>query len=114
MTDQEEAYLSLLCLRDSTARIARLYWTYINLRSISGQAPSVLIIMLSVLTDKERGLHEKLLSAYPEDMAAGKWHDQEVQNSKLGEMTIETQEDLQKICLTEMKMMQLVSVMISQ
>ncbi|WOG27758.1 hypothetical protein [Endozoicomonas sp. 8E] len=114
MTDQEEAYLSLLCLRNSTFRIAQLYWTYIKLRSLTGQAPPILIIMLSVLWEKQQGLHNRLVAAYPEDMAAEKWHGQDEMNDRLGDMSRETQEDLQKICQTEMQMLQLVGMMMKQ
>ncbi|WP_062260601.1 hypothetical protein [Endozoicomonas arenosclerae] len=114
MTDQEEAYLALLCLRNSTFRIAQLYWTYIKLRSLTGQAPPILIIMLSTLWEKQQNLHDKLLAAYPEDMASEKWHGLEEMNDRLGDMSIETQEDLQRICQTEMQMLQLVGMMMKQ
>ncbi|AMO58669.1 hypothetical protein GZ77_17785 [Endozoicomonas montiporae] len=114
MSHQEEAYLCLLCLRDSTRRIARLYWTYINLRTLSGDVPPVLIVMLNVLCNKQDGLHQKLLNSYPDDMEQGKWHDQSVQNKKLSEMTLETQQELQKICTTELTMIMLVGKMMEQ
>ena len=114
MNHRDEAYLCLLCLRDSTRRIARLYWTYINMRTLSGQVPPVLIVMLSVLWEKQDGLHQRLLEAYPSAMAQGKWHDQAEQNRKLGEMTEETQQELQKICMTEMTMLLLIKQMIEQ
>jgi hypothetical protein len=114
MTDREEAYLALLCLRNSTVRIAQLYWTYIKLRSLTGQAPPILIIMLSVLWEKQQGLHDNLVSSFPEDMAAKKWHAQDEMTDHLADMSEETQADLQKICSTEMQMLQLVSLMMRQ
>ncbi|MGI9274832.1 MAG: hypothetical protein ACR2PT_08295 [Endozoicomonas sp.] len=111
MSHQEETYLCLLCLRDSTARIARLYWTYINLRFLYGDVPPVLLMMLSVLCDKRQGLHQRLKTNFPEYMAAKKWHGQEEQNHHLGEMSDESQADLKQICTTEMRMLQLISVM---
>ncbi|MRI33198.1 hypothetical protein EOPP23_09400 [Endozoicomonas sp. OPT23] len=114
MTHQEEAYLSLLCLRDSTQRIANLYWTYIELRALTGQAPPILLIMLSKLCEKQQGLQDKLVNSFPEDMAAEKWHDQNEQVSNLSHLSEETQQDLQKICATEMQMMLLVSAMMQR
>ena len=114
MSPHEEAYLCLLCLRDSTRRIAGLYWTYINLRSLSGDVPPVLILMLGVLNEKQEGLHQRLLENYLDDMEQGKWHEQEEQYQKLSEMTEETQQELQKICITEMTMIQLVGKMMEQ
>ena len=114
MSHHEEAYLCLLCLRDSTRRIARLYWTYINLRTLSGEVPPILVVMLGVLCDKQDGLHQRLLDSYPDDMEQGKWHDQTEQSQKLSEMTEETQQELQKICMTEMTMIMLVGKMMEQ
>ncbi len=111
MTHQEEAYLSLLCLRDSTQRIANLYWTFIELRTLTGQAPPILLIMLNVLCEKRQGLQDNLVISFPQSMADEKWHDQNEQVSHLSELSEETQQDLQKICAMEMQMMLLVSAM---
>ena len=112
MNHQEETYLCLLCLRDSTARIAQLYWTYINLRSIYGDVPPVLLMLLSVLCEKQSGLQQRLLEHFPEFMAAQKWHGQEEQGAHLGEMSDESQADLEQICTTELRMLQLISTML--
>ena len=114
MTHQEEAYLSLLCLRDSTQRIANLYWTYIELRTLTGQAPPILLIMLNVLCEKQQGLQDKLEESFPEAMAEEKWHDQNEQVGHLSDLSEETQQDLQKICATEMQMILLVSAMMQR
>ena len=114
MTDQEEAYLSLLCLRDSTARIAQLYWTYIELRSLASYAPPVLILMLNVLCEKRQSLQDKLLANFPEEMSAEQWHLMDEQIDHLPELSEDTQEALQRICANELQMLQLVSAMMQQ
>ncbi|MFK0571756.1 hypothetical protein [Endozoicomonas sp.] len=111
----DESYLCLLCLRDSTERIVMLYFNYIKLRqAISGDTPAALIGMLMVLQEKHNGLKEKLLQYYPENMASGKWHDRDEQNEFLGYLSEENREFLQQICITEMKMMLLISQMMEQ
>ena len=114
MSHNEEAYLCLLCLRDSTQRIARLYWTYINLRGLSGPVPPVLIVMLNILNEKQQGLHQHLIDSFPDNMEQKKWHDQEEQSAKLSEMTTETQQELQQICTTEMTMIMLIGQMMER
>ena len=114
MNHNEEAYLCLLCLRDSTKRIAQLYWTYINLRTLSGPVPTILIVMLSVLCEKQEGLHKHLIDTFPENMKQKKWHNQSEQNAKLVEMTTETQQELQQICATEMTMILLIGKMMER
>lgn len=112
---EEESYLCLLCLRDSTERIVMLYFNYIKLRQeISRDTPAVLIGMLMVLQEKSNGLQDKLLQFYPENMADGKWHDRDEQNEFLGYLSEDSRESLQQICLTEMKMMMLISQMMEQ
>ena len=112
MSRQDETYLCLLSLRDSTGRIAHLYYSYIQLRqAISGEAPPVLITMLLVLQQKKEGLHQQLLEAFPEYMASGKWHDQNEQINHLNYLSAESREDLQQICSTEMRLLLLISSM---
>ena len=112
---EDESYLCLLCLRDSTERIVMLYFNYIKLRQeISRDTPAVLIGMLMALQEKHNGLQEKLLLYYPDNMAAGKWHDRDEQNDCLGYLSEDNRESLQQICLTEMKMMMLVSEMMGR
>ncbi|WP_419533768.1 hypothetical protein [Endozoicomonas sp.] len=112
---EEESYLCLLCLRDSTERIVMLYFNYIKLRQeISRDTPAVLIGMLMVLQEKHNGLQEKLLQYYPDNMATGKWHDRDEQNEFLGYLSEDSRESLQQICLTEMKMIMLISQMMEQ
>lgn len=109
---EDESYLCLLCLRDSTERIVMLYFNYIKLRqTISGDTPAVLIGMLMVLQEKYSGLQEKLLQYYPDNMASGKWHDRDEQNKFLGYLSEESRESLQQICMAEMKMILLISQM---
>ncbi|MGI2028760.1 hypothetical protein [Endozoicomonas acroporae] len=109
---EDESYLCLLCLRDSTERIIMLYFNYIKLRQeISRDTPAVLIGMLMVMQEKHKGLQEKLLHYYPDNMAAGKWHDRDEQNECLGYLSEDNRQSLQQICLTEMKMMMLISQM---
>ena len=82
---EDESYLCLLCLRDSTERIVMLYFNYIKLRQeISRDTPAVLIGMLMVLQEKHHGLQEKLLQYYPDNMATGKWHDRMSRMNSLG------------------------------
>lgn len=112
---EDESYLCLLCLRDSTERIVMLYFNYIKLRQeISRDTPAVLLGLLMVLQEKHNGLQDKLLQYYPENMAAGKWHDRNEQNEFLGYLSEDSRESLQQICLTEMKMMMLISQMMEQ
>ena len=112
---EDEAYLCLLCLRDSTGRIVMLYSNYIRLRQrVSGKAPFVLLGMLMVLQKKWSQLQKKLLSSYPHNMAVGKWHDLQEQTEPLSHLSEESRDSLQQICLTEMKMMTLVSQMMQQ
>ncbi|WP_157673429.1 hypothetical protein [Endozoicomonas ascidiicola] len=112
MPIEDESYLCLLCLRNSTERIAMLYFTYIRLRQqVSGDTPTVLIGMLLVLQEKRNSLQEKLESHYPEKMAAGLWHDSSEQMSKLDFLSDESRESLQQICISEIKMVVLISEM---
>ncbi len=111
---RDEAYLCLLCLKNSTERIARLYWTYIQLRSITKDAPPVLMAMLGVLCSKQEGLQQKLKRSWPEYMQEKKWHDLDEQTARLNDLSSETKEELQQICSTEIKMLQLVYIMLNQ
>ena len=114
LTLKDEAYLCLLCLRNSTERIVKLYVTYIQLRSITGDTPPVLMAMLAALCSKREGLQKKLTQSWPDYMQEEKWHDQEEQAERLNELSDETQEELQQICATEMKMLQLVYIMMNR
>ena len=112
LSPQDEAYLCLLCLKDSTERIAQLYLTYIKLRqNYSYEVPPVLFAVLLTLHDKRKGLLEKLEKHYPEYMIAGKWHDAEEQNTRLGNITQESRDDLHQICATEMRLLMLITEM---
>ena len=114
MSLHDESYLCLLSLRDSTGRIARLYYSYIQLRlAIAGKAPpAVLLSMLLVLQQKRENLHQQLLDNYPEYMAEARWHDQDEQIARLVNLSEESRTDLQQICTTEMKLLLLISEMI--
>ena len=109
---QDESYLCLLCLRDSTQRIAHLYLTYIQLRQrYSHEAPMVLYTVLWILCEKRAGLESKLQEHYPHYMSQGKWHDSEEQHEQLRNLSQESREDLHQICSTEMKLLALISEM---
>lgn len=115
MSLQDESYLCLLCLKDSTERIAQLYLTYIQLRqNYSHEVPPILFTVLIALHDKRQGLIEKLEDHYPSYMAARKWHDAEEQSAQLGNMTQESRDDLQQICSTEMRLLLLITEMMKQ
>ena len=112
MSLMDESYFCLLCLHDSTERIVKLYYTYIQFRQLlTGEAPPVLVTMLLVLQEKKNGLHDRLLSVYPSYMASGKWHDQGEQIGNIDCLSDESRTDLQQICATEMKLLLLVSEM---
>ncbi len=112
MSLQDESYLCLLCLRDSTERIACLYISYIKLRqSFAQDVPVVLFSVLIMLHEKYNGLEDKLVSLYPGYMTNGKWHNPEEQHKQLGLMTQESRDDLQQICQTEMKLLLLITEM---
>ena len=112
MSLYDESYLCLLSLRDSTGRIARLYYSYIQLRQmIAGEAPPVLITMLLVLQKKKENLHRKLLDSYPDYMTRKRWHNQDEQVAQLAHLSEESRADLQQICSTEMKLLVLISEM---
>lgn len=112
---EDETYLCLLCLRDSTARIVVLYANYIKLRQgVSGKTPLLLIGMLMTLQKKWSQLQNRLQSRYPQKMATGKWHEQQEQIEILSHLTEDSRNSLQQICQTEMKVMTLVSEMIKQ
>ena len=115
MSLRDESYFCLLCLHDSTERIVKLYYTYIQFRQLlTGEAPPVLITMLLVLQEKKNGLHHRLVKAYPSYMAAGRWHDQDDQLNHLDSLSDESRADLQTICATEMKLLLLVSEMMKK
>ena len=115
LSQQDEAYLCLVCLRSSTQRIAGLYLTYIQLRQkLSHEVPTVLFTVLLILQDKYAGLTETLESHYPEYMAVDKWHQPDEQSQQLALMTQESRDDLQQICTTEMKLLMLISEMMKQ
>lgn len=109
---KDEAYLCLLCLRNSTERIITLYICYIQLRSINGDFPSILMTMLMVLCLKQQGLQKKLAQSWPEYMVEKKWHSMEEQTARLSNLSEETQMELQQICNTEAQLLQLVYTMI--
>ncbi|WP_263081654.1 hypothetical protein [Endozoicomonas sp. Mp262] len=111
---KDEAYLCMLCLKNSLDRIVRLYWTYIQLRSATGDAPPILFAMLTVLCTKRERLEKKLNLSWPDYMQDRKWHDQEEQMANLKGLSHETQEELQQICATELKLLQLVCLMINR
>ena len=115
MSQQDESYLCLLCLKGSTERIAHLYLTYIKLRqNYSHEVPPVLFTVLMILYDKRQGLMDKLEEHYSSYMTDGKWHDAEEQNTRFGDMTQESREDLQQICSTEMRLLMLITEMMKQ
>lgn len=112
---RDESYLCLLCIRDSTERIANLYFSYIQLRhTLSAQVPPLLLAMMMLLQEKRNGLEDKLREHYPDYMAAGKWHDRDEQSRSLACLSEDSREDLQKICVTEMRMLLLVSEMMGR
>ena len=115
MSLRDESYFCLLCLHDSTERIVKLYYTYIQFRQLlTGEAPAVLVTMLLVLQEKKSGLHDRLLRAYPGYMASEKWHDQGDQIDHLECLSDESRTDLQTICATEMKLLLVVSEMMKR
>ncbi len=112
---RDECYLCLLCLRDSTERIAKLYWRYIQMRqTLSSEVSPILITMLAVLISKQQGLQKKLVSTYEDDMIRMKWHAPDEQNARLACLSDESQNDLQKICATEMRMILLLDQMMKR
>ncbi len=115
MSLRDESYFCLLCLHDSTERIIKLYYTYIQFRQLlTGEAPAVLVTMLLVLQEKKNGLNDRLTKAFPGYMTAGKWHNQSDQIDYLDSLSDESRADLQTICATEMKLLLLVSEMMKK
>lgn len=115
MSLRDESYFCLLCLHDSTERIIKLYYTYIQFRQfLTGESPAVLVTMLLVLQEKKNGLNDRLTKAYPNYMAAEKWHNQNDQIKYLDCLSDESRADLQTICATEMKLLLLVSEMMKK
>ena len=110
----DEAYLCLLCLKNSTERIARLYMAYIQLRTSVGQSPPVLFAMLGMLCTKIQGLQSSLSTKWPTYMTDKKWHDPDEQVAHLSALSTDSQEELEQICGTEMRMLQLVGMMINR
>ncbi|PJE78630.1 hypothetical protein CI610_02419 [invertebrate metagenome] len=114
MSHNDESYLCLLCLRNSTERIARLYWCYIQMRTQSGDLPVMLPAMLLVLCQKREKLHQTLLTRWPEYMENGKWHGEDTMTRNLSRLSTDSQEDLHRISETELKMLYLVNTMMRQ
>ena len=111
LTSKDEAYLSLLCLKNSTERIAKLYTTYIQIRSITGSPPPMLMAMLHILCSKREGIQRKLAGSWPDYMQNKKWHAYEEQSAKIRDLTDETQQKLEQIFNTEILMLELVYIM---
>lgn len=110
----DESYLCLLCLKNSTERIAKLYMTYIQLRTSSGQSSPILLAMLGMLCAKTQRLQRHLSEKWPVYMTDKKWHDPDEQMMRLRGLSAESQEALEQICATEMRMLQLVGMMINR
>ena len=104
----DEAYLCILCLRNSTERIIKLYLSYMKLRSLTGGVQPVLVGMLMVLHGKFSGLQEKLVRSWPEYTKEKKWHNIDEQMEKLTDLSEDTQQELQQICSTEAQLLQVV------
>ncbi len=109
----DEAYLCLLCLKNSTERITRLYMAYIQLRTGIGHSPPILFAMLWVLFKKIRGLQSRLSEKWPAYMIDKKWHEPHEQMMHLHGLSVESQDALEQICANEMRMLQLVSMISS-
>ena len=115
MSLHDESYLCLLCLRDSTERMAQLYLAYIKLRqNYTHEVPPVLLTVLIILHDKRESLEDKLQATFPAYMAETKWHDPDEQGNQLSNMTEESRKDLQQVCSTEMKLLMLITEMMKQ
>ncbi|MDP0561636.1 MAG: hypothetical protein QS721_04605 [Candidatus Endonucleobacter sp. (ex Gigantidas childressi)] len=108
---KDEAYLCLLCLKNSTERMVKWYVMYIQLRSIVGDIPPLLIAVLASLCTKTKGLQKKLIQSWPNYMQEEKWHDQKDQAVLLNDLSNETQEELRQVCIAEMKLLQLIYIM---
>ena len=114
MPIQDEAYLCLLCMRDSTERIVLLYLTYIHLRlSVSRDIPPALIGMSLLLQERRNSLQDKLETHHSEKMASGLWHEFQEQSQQLSFLSEENRCLLQQICISEMRMMALMAEMMT-
>ena len=79
-----------------------------------GNAPPILIAVLSALCAKSKGLQQKLIRSWPEYMQDYKWHCHDEQAVKIQYLSNENKEDLHQICATEIKLLQVVYLMISK
>lgn len=109
---KDEAYLCLLCLKSSLERIIGLYWIYIQLRSIAGRLSPLPLAMVAVLGAKQAGLEKKLCQSWPDYMQNRRWHQPQEQIAQVRSLSPESQSELGRVCATELKMFQLVSMMI--
>ena len=111
---KDEAYLCLLCVKNSTERMVKWYVTYIHLRSVIGDISPVLIAALASLHTTATGLQKKLIKLWPSYMQEEKWHNQKEQAARLHNISNDSQEELRQVCITEIKLFQLVYIMINK
>ncbi|MGY0218237.1 hypothetical protein ACWJJH_12775 [Endozoicomonadaceae bacterium StTr2] len=108
MSEKDELYLCLLYLRSTCERLAATLVCYLAARPSEEGESTILVPVMVSLRAKQEKIANRLDSCFPEYMEQKRWHEAEVMSAQLLNLSEESREELQQLCMTEMQALQAV------